>query len=311
MKTLQKDEYGFTEPDYDNGIEVDNEIKYEVQKAYGSYKFITDAEYKKMAERIVEMELELQRYPYTKLVIKPKPSTIITSIIKPEVTPITKLTAKTITKLPLEIAKTKEPTIPTTTLEKTPTTTKTTFTTIPTIPTTPTLTPILTTPTPIPTPPMTTTTLPPTPPIITPPTTKKPPVLPPFSKKVSFDDLTLAQKEASVAWKQGWAYHLIYPPWNAQNVLHSKKPFPNVKVSSGPGSARESVAIVHGEDLPEKIQWDLGVYDITFQKGLKNKVGMVYKSDPKDKNKLRGASGMPQAKRIRRRTVTPIFSGFM
>jgi hypothetical protein len=138
--------------------------------------------------------------------------------------------------------------------------------------------------------------------------TKIPP--PPFIIKVSgFEELTKKQKEASIAWKQGWAYHLIYPPWNAQNVLHSKEPFPGVKVHSGPGSASKSLAQVRGESLPDKLLWDLGIVDITFSKGYKNKVGMVYKSDVGDKSKIRKPIGVPTVAKVKRVAITPTISG--
>lgn len=145
-----------------------------------------------------------------------------------------------------------------------------------------------------------------------PPTPKKPPI--PITTITkgglkSFEELTYSQKEASIAWKQGWAYHLIYPPWNAQNVLHSKEPFPGIKIHTGIGSASKSLAQVKGETLPDKILWDLGIVDITFAKGYKNKVGMTYKSDIGDKSKIRKAIGAPTVAKVKRIAVTPSISG--
>lgn len=110
-----------------------------------------------------------------------------------------------------------------------------------------------------------------------PPKTPRPPR---FSGIQAFEQLTKEQKLASVAWKQGWCYHLIYPPYGSNNVLHSFKPFPGVKVSSGPESAYKSVAKIRGAELPDVISRDMGIMDLTFTKEKKgNRVVIAYKPD--------------------------------
>lgn len=123
----------------------------------------------------------------------------------------------------------------------------------------------------------------------------------------SFEELTKEQRLASVAWRQGKWYHLIYPPYSKTNVLHSTDPFSGVTVVTGIGSAKKSLSRVRGEELPQKILWDLGIVDIEFTKGKEGIVGMKYIPDPHDRSKVRKPIGMPQT-RIKSRKGTNIIS---
>lgn len=142
-------------------------------------------------------------------------------------------------------------------------------------------------------PPVITTTRPPGRPPVRPP--GRPPLIPPPGKKITkFSELTREQKLASITWRQGLFYHLVYPPYGQYDVLHSTKPFPGVKVVKGPQSAYKSLSRVKGEALPDKVEWDLGIQDIVFERGKKGVIKMTYVPDVKQQTTKRRPIGMPQ-----------------
>ncbi len=119
--------------------------------------------------------------------------------------------------------------------------------------------------------------VPPAPPV--PPVPAKPPI--PLQKKRTWESLTPEEKAASIVWKQGFAYWCVPPPWRDEDKIYSSRPFPGTKIHSGPKSAYKSVAMVKGEELPEKIQINLGTQDLEFIKDKDGKDVVVrYKLDP-------------------------------
>lgn len=133
----------------------------------------------------------------------------------------------------------------------------------------------------------------------TPPKTT-PPVLPPGAA-TRFEDLTEEQKAGSIAWKQGWCYHLIYPPYGEKEILHSSKPFPGVRIHKGEGSAYKSPVREKGT-VPHTVERDMGIVDIKFTTPKKysfiaGKEEQVkypkvhYRPDPKQKTKVTSAIG--------------------
>ncbi len=150
-------------------------------------------------------------------------------------------------------------------------------------------------------PPVITTTRPPARPPLRPPA--KPP-LPPMPPRIKdrdiFNSLSKQQKLASIVWRQGLFYHLIYPPYEFDNVLHDTKPFEGVKIVKGPESAYKSLSRVKGEALPDKLHWDLGMQSILFEKNKKGIIKMSYVPNPKMKTVRRGPVGMPQQETITR-----------
>ncbi len=145
------------------------------------------------------------------------------------------------------------------------------------------------------------------------PTTVPFPVPVPHPKVVSsFEDLTEQQKLASIAWKSGWAFHLVYPPYVRPYVLHSNKPFPGVKVHKGPMSAYKSVVRILGDQLPDRIEWDLGIQDIIFEKDKEGKdVRAYFRADPRQQTTAAPPQGYPTTttrrsiRRISRASVIP------
>jgi hypothetical protein len=100
--------------------------------------------------------------------------------------------------------------------------------------------------------------------------------------------LTAAQLEGAIAWKQGFIYHLHYPPFGANDVFYSREPIPGVKYYEGIGSAAKSAVTLYGE-IPQNIRLDMGIVDIDIQRADKTgqpKLG--FKGDPKQKTKQSG-----------------------
>jgi hypothetical protein len=103
------------------------------------------------------------------------------------------------------------------------------------------------------------------------------------SSKVS--DLSSKQLEGSVAWKQGWCYKLIYPPYEQENIINSKKPFPNMRIHRDARSAFKTLTQIVEGTLPSTITRDMGIMDITIDvvdnpsSKVKHTLAMKYKRD--------------------------------
>lgn len=80
-------------------------------------------------------------------------------------------------------------------------------------------------------------------------------------------ELTQAELEASVAWKQGFMYKLIYPPYGEKNIINTREPISGVKYLEGPRSAYLSLTKIHKGELPVRIQRDMGIMDIEIERG--------------------------------------------
>jgi thiol-disulfide isomerase/thioredoxin len=119
----------------------------------------------------------------------------------------------------------------------------------------------------------------------------------------AWEALTTEQKLASIVWKQGWWNYALPPPYTQNVLIGSSKPFQGTKIYHGPKAAYKSVARVKGADLPERIDIDLGIMDITFQKDKDGKdVKIYYRADPKQLTTGQGPIGYPQPQtRVSRR----------
>lgn len=122
----------------------------------------------------------------------------------------------------------------------------------------------------------------------------------PFGGATSYEELTKEQKLASIAWRQGLFYHLIYPPYCEKCVLHSLKPFPGVKIYKGPKSAYKSITRVQGVELPKKVLWDLGIMDLTMETNKEGKIELKYVPDVKQQTHARKPIGYPEVKTVRK-----------
>lgn len=75
--------------------------------------------------------------------------------------------------------------------------------------------------------------------------------------------ITESQKKGLVAWKQGFMYVAIYPPYEEPQTLYSRDPIEGVKYYDDVGSAARSL-IAKGGKIPEHIYKDMGIVDITI-----------------------------------------------
>lgn len=103
--------------------------------------------------------------------------------------------------------------------------------------------------------------------------------------------MTREEVAGAVAWKQGFIYIMIYPPYKPQNIEYSRKPFPGIKVVKGARSAYETVVKL-GQKIPSRLAYDMGIMDIEIitPKGGTGKPKLKFKADPKQKTKQTGIS---------------------
>jgi hypothetical protein len=109
--------------------------------------------------------------------------------------------------------------------------------------------------------------------------------IPSLSGKHKLKDLTLQEREGAVAWKQGFIYILIYPPYGQANVIYSRKPFAGIPLYKGARSAYNSI-IHKGSKLPPKISRDMGIMDIHIKTTGGEKPKLTFKRDIHQKTKL-------------------------
>jgi uncharacterized membrane protein YgcG len=117
----------------------------------------------------------------------------------------------------------------------------------------------------------------------------------PKEKKRTWDSLTREEKLASIVWKQGWAFWCLPPMYSQKDLIYSNKPFAGTKIHSGPKSAYKSVAKVKGAQLPDRIDIDLGIMDLSFVRDKDSKdVKVFYRADPLQKTTGQGPSNVPE-----------------
>jgi hypothetical protein len=133
---------------------------------------------------------------------------------------------------------------------------------------------------------------PPRPPVS--PREPEPPRRPPPDPKLPFKiklpdgrELTQSQLDGAIAWKQGWCFKMLYPPYGQENIVNTRKPLDIVKYLEGPGSAYATV-VARGVNVPPTILRDMGVFDLRLSvPGAQNgrtvrKATIRYKRDPKN-----------------------------
>jgi hypothetical protein len=88
-----------------------------------------------------------------------------------------------------------------------------------------------------------------------------------------------------VAWKQGWCYKLIYPPYGQENIINSKHSFPGMRIHKNAGSAFKTLLQIVDGTLPPTITRDMGIMDISIDvvdnpsSNVKHTLRMKYKLD--------------------------------
>lgn len=104
-------------------------------------------------------------------------------------------------------------------------------------------------------------------------------------------ELTKEQYDGIIAWKQGWVYKMIYPPYGEDDAVNSRKPIAGVQYAKGVGSAQKS-AIAKGQPK-EVVTRDMGVVDIKFvtPRGAR-KPKLKFTPDPKQKTTVTPSIGV-------------------
>lgn len=109
------------------------------------------------------------------------------------------------------------------------------------------------------------------------------PFIPLPSAEEQFKRLSPFQKAGAVAWKQGFMYKLIYPPYGQNDIINSRKPILGVKIVSGARSAYRSIANVYPGKLPPQIARDMGVFDVYIHTPERGKPKLRYRRDPRQR----------------------------
>lgn len=113
----------------------------------------------------------------------------------------------------------------------------------------------------------------------TPPPSPKPPVIP----KVSGKTEKIKEKEGAVAWRQGFVWWVIYPPYKSKRDIKClKQPPKGATVVKGPGSAYKTVQALGG-DANIVLEIDLGIFDVQISRpsGAGKTTAIKYKRDVK------------------------------
>lgn len=120
--------------------------------------------------------------------------------------------------------------------------------------------------------------------------------------------MTKKELAGAVAWKQGFIYIMIYPPYGKDNIEHSRKPFPGVKTTTGARSAYETIARITKGKLPATIKRDMGIMDITISSPKVGKPVIEFKADPKQKTRLTPRRRKPKARPRQRPSPTAMIT---
>jgi len=76
--------------------------------------------------------------------------------------------------------------------------------------------------------------------------------------------LTESELKGAVAWKQGFIYKMIFPPYGANQIVNTRQPIAGVRVVEGARSAYETIVRLGGI-LPATIRRDMGIMDIEIK----------------------------------------------
>ena len=114
-----------------------------------------------------------------------------------------------------------------------------------------------------------------------PPPPPPPTPIPPEKKK----KLTAEELAGAVAWKQGFIYIMIYPPYD--KLHYSRKPYKGVKIVKGVRSAYDTIVKL-GKRIPANLEYDMGIMDVFIGTPAKGKPELKFRRDVKQKTKHSG-----------------------
>jgi hypothetical protein len=82
--------------------------------------------------------------------------------------------------------------------------------------------------------------------------------------KKSVDDLTPAERKGAVAWKQGYGWWIIYPPYKKQNSFFSIRAPKGINTTKNARTAFDTIQKTSG-DVPNTLSFDrLGIVKATI-----------------------------------------------
>jgi hypothetical protein len=115
---------------------------------------------------------------------------------------------------------------------------------------------------------------------------------PPYIPRIRLPDgskraMTPEEMAGAVAWKQGFIYKMLYPPYD--NMQNSRKPFPGIKIVKGVRSAYKTIIRLGGR-VPARIAHDMGIMDVFIITPKKGKPRIEFKRDIKQKTQVAGIS---------------------
>lgn len=111
--------------------------------------------------------------------------------------------------------------------------------------------------------------------------------------------LTDPEKKGLVAWKQGFIYIAIYPPYDETQTLYSREPIEGVKYEKDVGSAARSL-ISKGGKIPPHIYKDMGIVDITISRTkTETKPEITYRLDRMQRTTYSGKNKTAGIKAVR------------
>ena len=102
---------------------------------------------------------------------------------------------------------------------------------------------------------------------------------------LDYTHLTAEELAGAVAWKQGFIYIMIYPPYD--KLHYSRKPYKGVKIVKGVRSAYDTIVRMGGR-IPANLEYDMGIMDVFIGTPARGKPELKFRRDVKQKTKHSG-----------------------
>lgn len=97
--------------------------------------------------------------------------------------------------------------------------------------------------------------------------------------------MTSKELAGAVAWKQGFIYKVIFPPYGEKDIINTREPIKGVKIVMGIRSAYLSIARLGGK-IPPILERDMGIMDIHITTKRRARPRIRFKRDVKQRTTL-------------------------